>query len=68
MIMTCYTVDLCNDVTLRNQKVICGTVNEFLKADDRLLAEKKMHFTLNDPITLNMVNSFALFGQQLYKS
>ena len=41
MIMACYTVSLCNDQTLRNERIRSGTVNEYLKAAARLSAPRE---------------------------
>ena len=38
--MACYAVVLCNDETLRNERIRSGTVNEYLKAATRLSAPR----------------------------
>ena len=49
MIMTYYTVALCDDQTLRNERIRSGTVNEYLKAAVRLSApQEKLDPTKND--------------------
>ena len=39
--MACYTVALCNDQTLRNERIRSGTVNKYLKAAARLSAPRE---------------------------